>query len=165
MLYIIFETCMLHFSELDFLTNIRSVFIWERNNYHFNCSKIKWLWSQFAFCMVATNKPKQDTLHCLLEKKWKNWFWNFQKLNCFTLHLFQPRQRKQKTSWKIAYTWKNQVYLSMITLVCELWVVWSLWICWESGFACALCGPLSVCCCQLVGLCLLASFHFLHVSV
>ena len=117
MLYIIFETCVLHFSKLDSLTNIGSVFVWERNIYHFNCSKIKWLWSQFAFCMVATNKPKKDTLHCLLEKKGKNWFWNFQKLNCLTLHLFQPKQRKQKTPWKIAYTWKNQVYLSMITLV------------------------------------------------
>ena len=99
-------------------------------------------------------------------KKGKNCFWNFQKLNCLTLHLFQPRQRKQKIPWKIAYTWKNQVYLSMIALVCELWVVWSLWICWESGFACALCGPLSVCCCQFVGLLsFLASSHFLHVSV
>ena len=57
------------------------------------------------------------------------------------------------------YTWKNQVYLSMITLVCELWVVWSLWICWKSGFACALCGPLSMCCCQLV-----VSFGFLSFS-
>ena len=44
-----------------------------------------------------------------------------------------------------AYTWKNQVYLSVITLVCELWVVWSLWICWESGFSCVICGPLAVC--------------------
>ena len=45
-----------------------------------------------------------------------------------------------------AYTWKNQVYLLMITLFCELWVVWSLWICWESGFAYAICGSLPMCC-------------------
>ena len=72
-----------------------------------------------------------------------------------------------------AYTWKNQVYLSMITLFCELWVVWSLWICWESGFAYAICGSLSMCCLitkkkklyeNKKALCL-ACCHFLHVSM
>ena len=72
-----------------------------------------------------------------------------------------------------AYTWKNEVYLSMITLVCELWIVWSLWICWESSFACAICGPLFVCCLSITkqilyenktALCL-ACCHFLHVSL
>ena len=58
-------------SALDSLTNTGSVFVWERNSYHFNCSKIKWSWSQFAFCMVAINKPKKTTLHCILEKKEK----------------------------------------------------------------------------------------------
>ena len=67
--YVCFTSVSL--SELNSFTNIGSVFVWERNSYHFNCSKIKWLWSQFAFCMVATNKPKKDTLHCLLGKKEK----------------------------------------------------------------------------------------------
>ena len=61
------------------------------------------------------------------------------------------------------YTWKNQVYLSMITLVCELWVVWSLWICWESSFTCALWGPLSMCCCLVVNL--LACCVFWHLFI
>ena len=59
------------------------------------------------------------------------------------------------------YTWKNQVYLSMIILICELWVVWSSWICWESGFVCAICGHLSVCC--LSSLCLACYLFWLVV--
>ena len=96
MLYIIFETCVLHFSELDSLTNIGRVFLWEKNNYHFNCSKIKWIWSQFAFCMVATNKPKKDTLHCLLEKKEKIGFEisrNWIVLHCI---YFNPDKENKK---------------------------------------------------------------------
>ena len=83
-------------SKLDSLTNIGSVFVWERNSYHFNCPKIKWLWSQFAFCMVATNKPKKDTLHCLLEKKEKIGFEisrNWIVLHCI---YFNPDKENKK---------------------------------------------------------------------
>ena len=83
-------------SVLDSLTNIGSVFVWEKNNYHFNCSKIKWLWSQFAFCMVVTNKPKKDTLHCLLEKKEKIGFEisrNWIVLNCIYFNLDKENKK------------------------------------------------------------------------
>ena len=82
--------------------------------YHFNCSKIKWLWSQFAFCMVATHKPKKDTLHCLLEKKEKIGFEIFR--NWIVLHCiyFNPDKENKKHPEQIAY-------ICRIKFICQ-WV-------------------------------------------
>ena len=136
MLYIIFETCVLHFSELDFLTNIGSVFVWERNNYHFNCSKIKWLWSQFAFCMVATNKPKKDTLHCLLEKKRKKLVLKFPEIELSYTASISTQTKKTKNTLKdCIYLKESSLFVNDYTC-CIFWllVVFYMSVCKQTTF-------------------------------
>ena len=108
--YIIFETCVLHFSELDSLTNIGSVFVWDiillvlkLNDYDHN---LPFVW------LPLTNQKK--TLHCLLEKNEKIGFEisrNWIVLHCI---YFNPDKENKKHPEQIAY-------ICRIKFICQ-WV-------------------------------------------